>query len=186
MRSMSPSCMQWFFFSFFYIKILVKFNPKIANLVKFTLQRPNFLNFFVKKWWNFFPNKTLLVCQEHNHPHPICKPLSQVWVYHIQNNASLTSILGLHILEVMEIGCACYICKWLCVNWQLGRKEFRGIVVFLFWSLMWKPPRIHVNIHITFHMALNNAMSIATSCHIIYLVIFVSFHTHISHAQAQC
>jgi len=38
------------FFPFVGIQILAKFNKKIANVVKLTLEKKNSPNFFVKKW----------------------------------------------------------------------------------------------------------------------------------------
>ncbi len=101
-------CVVWFplpssfFFFFFFLDFFISkfwWNPtqKIANLVKFTLKKPKFLKFFVKKWWDFPPNKTLLVCQEHIHPHPIYKPLTTC-VYHIQNNVQANLLIHIHNL----------------------------------------------------------------------------------------
>jgi hypothetical protein len=40
-------------FHFLGIKILAKFHPNMAKLVKLTLEKHNFPNFFAEKWQNF-------------------------------------------------------------------------------------------------------------------------------------
>jgi len=45
------------FFSFFGYQNFAKFHPNVAKLVKFTLAKHNFPNFFVEKWRNFTKKK---------------------------------------------------------------------------------------------------------------------------------